>query len=1095
MTMTTTLKLFASNRLEILAGALAEVLRTPLSSPLAQEIILVQSKGMERWICAQLAECHGICANCRFPFPNGFVYEVFQKVLGDLPEWSPFDPRILTWKIMKVLPSLMNQPGFESLGDYLKGSGKDLKRLQLCERIADTFDQYLLFRPRMILRWEENREDHWQAVLWRALTKGHEGRHRPALAKAFFEALESDVPEVKGLPERVSVFGISALPPFHMEVLAGISRLVPVRLFLMDPCKEYWGDIVSDWEIERTLMRKRGGDATAQGLHLERGNSLLASMGKLGRDFFDRTNDFDCEETFTFQEPGSATLLSALQSDILHLRETTGSSGTRRAIACDDTSIQIQSCHSPMREMEVLHDHLLDMFEKDSSLRPKDVLVMTPDIDTYSPYIQAVFDVQTDDRKRLPYSIADRSARKESEIVDTFLAILDLFGSRFGVSQVLSILEARAVQRKYGLSEADLPLFRKWVTETNIRWGVDAEGRARLGIPAFPENTWKAGLERLLLGYAIAGKGRCTFGDIVPYDQVEGSATLALGGLLHFAEDLFASVASLNGSRTLDQWAKMLAGLLDRFFLPEEDEEDEAQVIRRTVKELENMAGAERSGFDEGVDFSCLKWYLNSRLEREGLGFGFIAGGITFCAMLPMRSIPFKVICLMGMNGDAYPRESKPLGFDLMAKHPKPGDRSRRHDDRYLFLEALLSARETLHVSYVGQSMEDNTLIRPSVLVSELMDYIDEHFQIEGRNAADHLVTRHRLQAFSPAYFRKQEGFFSYSETNCKAAQCLLQHRKEPQVFISRGLSDPDEEWATVQLDDLCRFFGNPAKFLLNRRLGIYLETGASMLEEKESFQLKGLEKYLLEQGLVEKRFLGQDLKALGPLVKASGQLPHGAVGKCVYEEISRGVERFVRRTEPYVQGPTLRPLEVDLKLSGFRLIGTIGGIYPERLVQYRYAAVKAKDRLRLWIHHVALNCVKAEHYPGTSMLLGLRSQSTESKWSAWEYGPVQESEEILLTFLEAYWKGLTTPLHFLPESSWAYAGRRIGKQAAPEDALHHARSVWLGNEYSRGEGEDPYYELCFRTKEVLDREFQQISERIFAPLMAHQRDTDGRGI
>ena len=1089
MTMTTTLRLFTSNRLEILAEGLAEILKRPLSSPLDQEIILVQSKGMERWVCAQLARGHGICANCRFPFPNRFVYEVFQKIFEDLPEWSPFDPAILTWKAMKLLPSLITRPGFESLRHYLNGPKEELKRFQLCERIADTFDQYLLFRPEMILRWGESKEDHWQATLWRALAKGNDGWHRPALAKAFFEALKTPSFRPGGLPERVSVFGISALPRFHMEVLASISRFVPVNLFLLNPCKEYWGDIVSEWEIGRTLTREGAADSGAEALHLEKGNSLLASMGKLGRDFFDMIHDFDCEEISSFQDPGGGSLLSSLQSDILHLRESRASTKDKRAISCNDMSIQIQSCHSPMREIEVLHDHLLHMFEKDASLRPKDVLVMTPDIDTYAPYIQAVFDVQADDGKRFPYSVADRTARKESKLVDTFLGIVALFGSRFGVSQVLSILEAPAVQRRFGLLEVDLSLVRRWVTETRIRWGVDREGRAQLGLPALSENTWRAGLERLLLGYAMAGEGRSIFEGILPYDHVEGNGALILGKLLHFADELFASVQSLNERHTLEQWSEMLTGLLDRFFLPEEEEEHEAQVVRRTLKELGDLSRPDRSGFDDTVDLSVIKWYLASRLEREGFGFGFIAGGITFCAMLPMRSIPFRIICLVGMNGDAYPRQSKPLGFDFMAKHPKPGDRSRRNDDRYLFLEALLSARERLYISYAGQSIKDNTIIPPSVLVSEVMDYIEQGFQLKGQDMADHIITRHRLQAFSPAYFKKDERLFSYSEADCQAAQSLLQQREELPAFISRGLSEPAEEWERVQLDDLCSFFANPAKFLLNRRLGIYLDTAAPVLEERESFQLKGLERYLLEQGLLEKGFSGGDLRELGPLIMASGQLPHGVVGECVYEKITRGVERFLRKTQPYVQGPTLRPLKVDLGLSRFRLLGTIGGIYPERVVQYRYARVKANDRLRSWIHHLVVNHLQADHYPRTSILVGLSPQTSDRKWSAWEYGPVHKSEEILVDLLETYWKGLTAPLHFLPESSWAYAHRRLQKKAAPEEALQRARSLWVENDYSRGEGEDAYYQICFRTTDPLDREFEQRAEQIFGPLLAHQRE------
>jgi exodeoxyribonuclease V gamma subunit len=1095
MTMPPTLKLFTSNRLEILAEALAEVLKAPLSSPLDTETILVQSKGMERWVSTELARRHGICANYRFPFPNTFVYEVFRKVLEDVPERSPFDPKTMTWKIMKRLPSFITKPGFESLRDYLRDTGGDLKRFQLCERIAHTFDQYLLFRPEMILRWGKNKEDHWQAQLWRALAEGNERSHRPALAKAFLKALETSSTNIKDLPERVSVFGISALPRFHMEVLAGISRFTPVNLFLMNPCKEYWGDIVSDWEMKRTIDREGAGDSSAEALHLQRGNSLLASMGRLGRDFFDVINEFDCEEVLSFEEPGAGSLLCCLQSDILNLQDRSLQRQNKTPVSDDDVSVQIHSCHSPMREIEVLHDRLLDMFEKDPTLLPKDVLVMTPDIETYAPYIQAVFDVQADDARRFPYTIADRSVRKESETVDTFLAVLGLFGGRFGVSQVLSILESPAVQRRFGLLEEDLELIRGWVTATRIRWGKDGESRAQWGLPAFAENTWKAGLERLLLGYAMAGEDENTFEGILPYDNVEGTETLVLGAFLEFADELFMHVQPLGQPRTLDQWCETLTGLLDRFFLPDEDTKHEAQVIRRTLKDLADMSGAHRSGFDEPIDITVIKWHLGRRLEEEGFEFGFIAGGITFCAMLPMRSIPSRVICLVGMNGDLYPRQSEPLGFDLMAKSPKPGDRSRRHDDRYLFLEAMLSARERFYISYVGQSIQDNTLVPPSVLVCELMDYMEQGFEMEAGEILDRMATKHRLQAFSPEYFGKDEKLFSYSEADCQAAQCMLEDREEPLPFISGGLGDPDGQWETVDLEDLCRFFSNPAKFLLNKRLGVHLEEPASVLEDKESFQLKGLEKYLLEQSLLEKGFSGRHLKDLAPLLTASGRLPHGTVGACIYEDLSSGVERFIRKTQPFLQGSTVGPVDVDLKVSRFRLTGTIDAIYPERLIQYRYAKVKARDRLRLWIYHLVANRLRADACPGTSILVGLNPETVEPEWEAWEYLPVEKSEEILGDLLERYWKGLTKPLRFFPESSWVYASWLLEKSRPPEYALSRARSHWMGSDYSRGEGEDAYYQLCFRATDVFGREFQHMAEEVFGPLLARQRNVRENGL
>jgi len=1079
------MRLYTSNRLEKLAENLADTVTVPLASPLDKEIILVQSRGMERWVSMELAKRHGISANTQFPYPNHFVQDTFRKILSDLPERSPFETGIMTWKIMKLLSTCIARPEFKSLRDYLGDSEVNLKRLQLSERIADIFDQYLLFRPEMIFRWERGQEGHWQAVLWRELIKETGKGHRAEEGNAFFEAIKRVPSNEHGLPERISIFGISALPRFHIQVLAAISRFTQVNLFLMNPCREYWGDILSGWEMKKTAAKQGSLELTTQDLYMEKGNSLLASMGKLGRGFFALVNEFECEEFASFEDPGEGTLLSYIQSDILNLKERDQETEGKKTVESFDTSIQIHSCHSPMREMEVLYDRLLNMFEKDPNLKPTNILVMTPDIETYAPYIRAVFDMPVDESKGIPYSIADRSIRKENEIIDTFLDLLDLEGSRYGVSQVLSILESASVQRRFGLSEADLELVRKWTVDTRIRWGIDGKSRGNMGLPSFSENTWRAGLERLLLGYAMPGNDENIFQGVLPYDLMEGNDTAILGKFLDFTEQLFEHTTSLGRPRTLKAWPKTLTVLLDRFFMPDKDSERAVQAIRHTLNNLGDIQ--ERSVFDEEIDINVLKWHLAHCLESEGFGFGFITSGVTFCAMLPMRSIPFKVICLVGMNGDAYPRESKPLGFDLMAKHPKPGDRSRREDDRYLFLEVLLSAREQLYISYVGQSIQDNTLIPPSVLISELTDAIEQGFEIPGINILDHIITRHRLQAFSPEYFGKNKKLFSYSEENLRAARCMLEKRRAYVPFVSGRLSVPEKEWKTVDLDDLCNFFSNPSRYLIQKRLGIYLDQKALIPDEREPFEIKGLEKYLLENRMMEKGLSGRDLKDLFFPTIARGLLPHGTAGECLFERLGQGVERFVEKTGAYLQGAALDPLEVDLSIGDFRLTGKISGIYPERLMHYRYARTRAKDHLKTWFHHLALNSIMSDNHPLTSMLAGLSSKGPEPGWFAFEYIPVQNSEEILGSLLEKYWEGLIKPIHFFSETSWEYAQALLSKGKPHEDALNRARNTWTGNEYNHGENSDPYHELFFRNIDPLDSEFQDIAEEVFGTLIDHQ--------
>jgi exodeoxyribonuclease V gamma subunit len=1074
-------KLFTSNRLEALADQLAGLISTPLTSAFDTEIIVVQSKGMERWISMELALRNGICANIRFPFPNAFIAQVAQQVLPAGPGQTSFEPRVMMWRIMGLLPSFIQRAGFEALRGYLGDEPEGIKLFQLSSRIADLFDQYLLFRPEMMIGWERGVENHWQAVLWRELVRGNPDRHRAALGKALIESLAQPSIDITALPERVSVFGISTLPMFHLQVFASISRLSRVNLFLMNPCMEYWGDIFSDWEMKRVSERGRGKELSPEDLHMEKGNSLLVSMGRLGRDFFDMINEFDCEDIQSFEPPDEVSLLTSIQSDILTLRERGQGSENKTLITRDDDSIRVHSCHSPMREVEVLHDMLLDMFEKDLDLRPRDILVMTPDIEAYAPYIKAVFDGPADDPASIPFSVADQSVKREGRIIETFMAIMDLAEGRFSAPEVMAVFEREAVYKRFGLSEPDMTLIRTWMEDTRIRWGVDAKGRGLTGLPDLSENTWKAGLERLLLGHAMPARQDATFAGVFPYDNMEGSETLVLGKFLDFTGELFLFAPSLLQPRTLTQWSGTMTGMLEKFFMADEDSENEMQLIRRTLNELAEKETL--AGFTGMVEGNVIRSHLTQCFSREGFGLGFISGGVTFCAMLPMRSIPFKAICLIGMNHDAYPRQSRPLGFDLMARHPKKGDRSRKNDDRYLFLEAIVSARQRLYISYVGQDIRDNEALSPSVLVTELMDYIGQGFMLKDGDIREHIHTTHRLQPFSPAYFRKDGRLFSYSRENFHGSRRLVEARKESVRFISKGLTQPGVEWKEITVADLCGFFTNPARFLLNKRLGLYLGEGALQLEDTEPLELDALERYILSERMVEKSLLEGMPDTYFDAVKAQGILPHGAVGKCIYDRLNRDIEKFSQKMQPHVGKTTLAALDVDLNIDGFHLTGAISGIYPEMLLRYRYAGVKAKDRIKTWIHHLALNTLAPSGYPRTSMVAGI-----DGEWSAWKYLPVDNGLELLKGLLEIYWQGLVTPIHFFPESSWLYADLVLEKQMLEDIAMSKARKTWTGGDFKRGESEDAYFTLCFADTDPIDPDFQDMAIEVFGRMLDFQR-------
>jgi exodeoxyribonuclease V gamma subunit len=1069
------LKLFQSNQMEVLAQALADLLRTPPLHPLESEIIVVQSKGMERWLSLELARRLGISANIRFLFPDRFITELFQGILPNVsPDDPSCDPDIISWEIMRILGTLLDINEFEVLKRYLKGSDSEIKLFQLSRRIAETFDHYLLFRPEMILRWEKGMEDHWQARLWRVLIKDKEKKHIVALRHHFMDAMQNPHEKPEMLPERVSIFGISTLPLFHIETFAAIAGDADVNLFLMNPCREFWEDIFSEREMMRVKSRQKQTGLTPADLYLEGGNSLLSSMGIQGRDFFKMVNRLQVEEIPLFADSGEETLLGAIQSDILNLRDR-GKDG-KMAVRSGDETIRIHSCHSPMREIEALQDNLLALFDQHPDLKPADILVMTPDITLYAPFIQAVFSLPRDHPHFIPFSIADRGLRQESPLIDGFLNLLNLSGSRFGASQVFDILQSPSVRTRFSLSENDLELVHEWIQKSGIRWGMDAQHRESLGLPAISRNTWQEGLDRMLLGYALPSADRePLFKGILPYGDIEGSDTDILENFLTFTKRLFDSMRSLDHARTPKEWAGELTGLLETFFsIDAEEHLPEAQALRQLFNKLTGIQTS--AGFTEKVGFDLIKAWLAENLEKKGFGFGFLTGGMTFCAMLPMRSIPFSSICMIGMGDSAYPRHSSLLGFDLIAKKPKAGDPSRRNDDRYLFLEAILSARQNLYISYTGQSIKDNSLRPPSVLVSELLDYIEQGFETSDpeEKIRERIITKHPLQAFNSAYFGPGEKIFSYSEDNLQTARIAHLERRAPSGFISSSLSEPEEEWKMVNLDSLCSFFGNPAKYLLNKRLGLYLEEESAILDEMEPFSVEGLEKYNMQLDLTAKGLEGQNLADLYSSALASGLLPHGVPGEYAYDRLCKFTEDFISRLIPFVKGGRLEPLEVDLAIGSYYLTGRIDNIYEQGSIHYRPAKIKARDSLKAWIYHLVINHAGCGKYPNSSLLF-FDDQTLR-------YLPVDRSEQYLDALLGLYWQGLRKPLKFFPESSWEYANQ-IEKGSETSRAMQSARGKWDG--FLFPERENPYYRLCFGD-DSLDNEFQQRAIEIIGPILKH---------
>jgi exodeoxyribonuclease V gamma subunit len=1037
-----------SNRLEALADALASATRAPLASPFSSEVVVVQSRGVARWLSLRLADAGGVCANVRFPFPAEFAWTLYRALRAGVPEQSPYAPEVLAWRILGALRELEPTPAFAPVHSYVGGDA--FRRSELARRLAALYDEYLVYRADWIEAWERGGLQPWQGRLWRRLSHDIASPHRAALHRELVRALESGEMAADALPERVSVFGAPALPPQLLELVTMLGRRTDVHLFVQNPCREYWGDIRDETDIARKVLAR-----APEARYLESGNNLLASMGKQGRDFFDlvaSVEDEAVDHVDAYVEPEGTSLLAAIQADILALREPVASA-PRVTPARDDRSIQVHSCHSAMREVEVLHDQLLALFEAHPDLQPSDVVVMTPDIETYAPYIEAVFGTG---EPRIPYNVSDRSAEKASTLAATLIGLLELPGSRYEAGRVLALLDELSVQRRFGLSESDVEALERWVREAQIRWGIDAAHRASFGLPATHEHTWRFGLDRLLVGYAIPGEGERLFSGVLPYDEIEGSLGAVLGRFASFCEAAIALHAQLAEPRPVARWCSAVHAILAEFFDPPADRAEELEAVRSAVAAID--AEARLAAFADPVPLAVVLDVLRGRLEAPGRAF--LSGGVTFCAMVPMRSLPFEVVCMIGMNDGAFPRVRRRDGFDLMAADFRKGDRSRRDDDRYLFLESLVSARRCLYMSYTGRHIREDTVKPPSVLVSELLEYVERGYALE----RDSLVTSHPLQGFSRRYFEGDGRLFSYSRPLCAAAAIAGRGGASAQPFITQPLPPPgDEESRFVDLETLIRFFRNPARHLLQRRLRIRLDTVEDALDAREPFVADSLGFFDLKTRLVDLTLRGEAHDGLA-LARAGGVLPPGRAGEVLYDAQREAAERLaaeVRRRRPR---DILDPAHFEFAATHVTLAGALARVTPSGLFDYRAAKANVTARMQAWIRHLVLNALRSRDAERVSRCV------TEE--GVLVFDPVDDARDQLCELLDLYWLGQQAPLHFFPRTSCAYA--------AAGSISHQVRNTWSGAFERRGECDDPYYALAFRAVDPLDAEFEHAAHAMF---------------
>lgn len=1115
------------NRLEDLRDLLAAWLaRAPLR-PLENELMLVQSNGIAQWLKLTLARAPdagglGISAAIDVQLPGRFLWTAYRAVLGRdaVPATSPFDKTRLAWRLLRLIPQHLDDDDFAPMRDFLGDDPDWQKRYRLAARVADLFDQYQVYRADWLDGWEYGRDDlhdplrdrrtplapnqRWQPRLWRLLLDdvgaASVHSHRAAVHKAFVERVPTLDARPAGLPRRIVVFGMSSLPQQTLEALTALARFSQVLLVVANPCRHYWADIIEERELLKASQRRQAGKPGApavpryEDLHLH-AHPLLAAWGKQGRDYIRLLDGCDQPDRYRqqfaaidrgidlFHDVEGHGLLQQVQQAILDLEPLPANPSLRKPWRAGDASLRFHVAHSPQREVEILHDQLLAMFERAAAagtpLAPRDVMVMVPDIQTYAPHVQAVFGrLPASDPRYLPYSVADQSARGSVPLIVALEHLLALPESRFAASEIFDLLDVPALRERFGFTEAGLPTLRRWIDDTGIRWGLDGAQKASLNLPALEQNSWRFGLRRMLLGYAV-GDGESLDG-IAPYADVGGLDAALLGPLSLLLDQLEHHWQQLRLPATPDVWSERLHGLLADFF-DRSDAEDALRLNRLDEALDEWQQACREADFAEPIPLAIVREHWMQAIDESRLSQRFMGGAVSFGTLMPMRAIPFRVVCLLGMDDGAYPRQQTPLDFDLMAQpgHSRPGDRSRREDDRYLFLEALLSAREAFYVSWVGRSARDNSALPPSVLVGQLCDYLaagwyrggDTPTDADaGKNLLAALTTIYPLQPFSRCYFGAGEDARAFTY----AREWQQAHQPAATALPASTLA-PWQPDVALGIGALQRFLHKPVAYFFNQRLNVFFADSNDDISDDEPFALDGLQRYSATQAVLHAAIdpavddVDHAIAAAAARLHDEGRLPPGGFGAALQADIAEQVKALAGEwREACAQWPlTGDKRELHYAGAQLRIEDWLTDLRSDETGQHgrlelvngaladKDGKLRHEKLLSAWVIHLLAN---ADGLHMQTRLIGADAQARLDALSP------EDAKAQLDALLAALHEGMQSPLPIARKTAFAWL-------QSPKNPVTAAKACYEGNRFAHipGEvGEDAYLARAWPSFEAL---------------------------
>ncbi|WP_205876404.1 exodeoxyribonuclease V subunit gamma [Mycobacterium camsae] len=1034
------LHLHRAERTDLLADGLGALLADPLPDPFAEELVLVPARGVERWLSQRLSHrlgCapdrgDGVCAGVSFRSPASLIAEI----VGTLDE-DPWSPDAMTWPLLQVIDNSLTEPWCRTLAKHLGhfdvGDEAELRRgrrYAVARRLAGLFASYARQRPGLLVDWlagdlgDLDSDLHWQPELWRALVATIPA-DPPHVRHA--KTLETLRDGPAGLPSRLSLFGHTRLARTDVELLEAVAAHHDLHLWLPHPSDTLWRAL----DGGRGTVPRRNDTS-----HRQVGHPLLATLGRDLRELQRSLPSAAATDEALGEPDRRDTLLGWLQADL-------AANAVRpdgRLLATDDRSVQVHSCHGPARQIDVLREVLLGLLADDPTLEPRDILVMCPDIETYAPLIVAGFGLGdvvggAHPAHRLRVRLADRSLLQTNPLLGVASQLLTLAGGRVTSSEVLNLAQAAPVRARFSFSDDDLEGITRWVRQANIRWGFDQEHRVPFGVD-FVHNTWRFGLDRVLAGVAMSETAHAWIDSTLPLDDVGSNRVELVGQFAEYIDRLQRVVDSLTGARPLREWLTALTdgiGLLTR---TDEDDAWQTSQMQREFADVLRTAGARDQTLLRLPDIRSL---LHGHLAGRPTRANFRTGTLTVCTMVPMRSVPHRVVCLVGLDDGMFPRLGVVDGDDVLARKPLTGERDIRSEDRQLLLDAIGAATGNLVITYTGANEYSGQRRPPAVPLAELLDALD---MTTAEPVRSRIVVAHPLQPFDVRNVERGElvpdAPFSFDPTVLRAARSSAGKRSEQPRLICGPLPAPPPD--DVALADLIAFFKDPVKGFF-RALEYTLPWDVDGVQDAMPVDINALEEWT-----VGDRMLSDIMGGLAPddarqAEWRRGMLPPGQLGWRKVTEIRDQAALLAsaalghRRTDSATY-------DVDIDLGGRRVTGTVPQVFGDHLVSVTYSKLDGKHLLQSWIPLLALH----SHEPvrdWSAVCIGRPKRGTTPREE--HLGrPRQTAVDVLRDLVAIYDAGRREPIPLPIKTSYAWAvARHCG-----DDPVKQAEYRWRSGLY-----------------------------------------------